>query len=384
MRAARAPLIASATGSGRWTQSASGPSGRRPSTRTGWPGLPTTVEFGGTSWMTTEFAPIFAPWPIVIGPSSFAPGADRHVVLHRRVALAGGEAGAAERDALVERDVVADLRRLADHDAVAVVDEEPVADLRGRVDLDAGERAGDERERPRAPRARPPRAARARRDGSAARARRARPRAPRRRDTARGGVALVRGGHVAAQLARDARQGSEAEHASYTVAVRWRRLPDPPRARRVRSRSLAALARRAARAGRAHGAASRTCRTPMRPTPRRGAASCWPRSAHLAGDERVVICHSLSCIAVAALTARSWSGRSTAWRSSRRPRWARGSRRSSRSSRSPRPRTTSRAAAGHTRLVCADDDPYCPEGAAALYGGPLDLPDRSASGRAAT
>ena len=35
-----------------------------------------------------------------------------------------------------------------------------------------------------------------------------------RRDAARGGVALVRGGHVAAQLARDARQGSEAEHAS--------------------------------------------------------------------------------------------------------------------------------------------------------------------------
>ena len=66
-------LSASAIGSGRWTQSASGPSGRRPSTRTGCPGLPTTVEFGGTSWMTTVLAPIFAPWPIVIGPSSFAP-----------------------------------------------------------------------------------------------------------------------------------------------------------------------------------------------------------------------------------------------------------------------------------------------------------------------
>ena len=65
--------IASAIGSGRWIQSASGPSTRRPSTRTGWPGLPTTVEFGGTSVMTTLLAPIFAPWPIVIGPSSFAP-----------------------------------------------------------------------------------------------------------------------------------------------------------------------------------------------------------------------------------------------------------------------------------------------------------------------
>jgi predicted alpha/beta hydrolase family esterase len=28
-------------------------------------------------------------------------------------------------------------------------------------------------------------------------------------------------------------------------------------------------------------------------------------------------------------------------------------------------------AAGETRLVCADDDPYCPAGAAAVYGEPL-------------
>jgi uncharacterized protein len=32
------------------------------------------------------------------------------------------------------------------------------------------------------------------------------------------------------------------------------------------------------------------------------------------------------------------------------------------------------SAAHHTRLVCSDNDPYCPEGAAALYGGPLALP----------
>lgn len=31
-------------------------------------------------------------------------------------------------------------------------------------------------------------------------------------------------------------------------------------------------------------------------------------------------------------------------------------------------------AAGETRLVCSDNDPYCPEGAAALYGEPLALP----------
>ena len=33
-----------------------------------------------------------------------------------------------------------------------------------------------------------------------------------------------------------------------------------------------------------------------------------------------------------------------------------------------------RRAAGGTILVCADDDPYCPEGAAVAYGRPLRLP----------
>ena len=32
------------------------------------------------------------------------------------------------------------------------------------------------------------------------------------------------------------------------------------------------------------------------------------------------------------------------------------------------------SAAGETRLVCADDDPYCPEGARESYGEPLRLP----------
>jgi uncharacterized protein len=32
------------------------------------------------------------------------------------------------------------------------------------------------------------------------------------------------------------------------------------------------------------------------------------------------------------------------------------------------------ALAGGARLVCSDDDPYCPEGAATLYGEPLGIP----------
>ena len=117
-------MIASATGSGRWIQSASGPSGRLPSTRTVWPGLPTTVEFAGTSSITTVFAPTFAPWPTVTGPSSFAPEPIVTSSLDGRVALAAREPGAAEGHALVERHPVADLGGLADHDAGAVVDEE--------------------------------------------------------------------------------------------------------------------------------------------------------------------------------------------------------------------------------------------------------------------
>jgi predicted alpha/beta hydrolase family esterase len=30
--------------------------------------------------------------------------------------------------------------------------------------------------------------------------------------------------------------------------------------------------------------------------------------------------------------------------------------------------------AGDARLVCSDDDPYCPEGAESLYGAPLGIP----------
>ena len=134
--------MASATGSGRWIQSASGPEGFLPSTRTGWPGLPTTVEFGGTSWMTTELAPIFEPDADLDRAEQLRAGADHHLVADRRVALAAREARAAERDALVHRHVVADLGGLADHDAGAVVDEEAAPDLRGRVDLDAGARRG--------------------------------------------------------------------------------------------------------------------------------------------------------------------------------------------------------------------------------------------------
>ena len=130
--------MASATGSGRWTQSASGPSGFLPSTRTGWPGLPTTVEFAGTSWITTELAPILHRVADLDRAEQLRARADHHLVADGRVALAAGEARAAQRHALVHRHVVAHLGGLADHDSRAVVDEQAAPDVGGRVDLHPG------------------------------------------------------------------------------------------------------------------------------------------------------------------------------------------------------------------------------------------------------
>ena len=63
------------------------------------------------------------------------------------MALAGGKAGAAECDALIERHVVADLSGLADHDTGAMIDEQTLADTRGRMYLDPGYRSRHERDR---------------------------------------------------------------------------------------------------------------------------------------------------------------------------------------------------------------------------------------------
>ena len=54
-----------------------------------------------------------------------------------------GEGRSAERHPVVDRAVVANFRRLADHDAHAVVDENPAADLCARMNFNAGEEAPD-------------------------------------------------------------------------------------------------------------------------------------------------------------------------------------------------------------------------------------------------
>jgi uncharacterized protein len=126
-------------------------------------------------------------------------------------------------------------------------------------------------------------------------------------------------------------------------------------------------------------AAGHMVRFPDLPEPDRPDPAAWREAlaaelAQLEADgERIVICHSLSCIA--------WLNASAAIE---RP----VDRVALVAPPSPRaglpelvaffPVTATRhdvaRAAGQTRLVCADEDPYCPEGAADLYGAPLGLP----------
>ena len=148
--------------------------------------------------------------PIQVGHGA---GADRDVVLDRRVALAALKARAAQRHALVDRHAAADLGRLADDDAGAVVDEGVVADLGRRVDLDPGhdsrgigqdpghhrhlglvQSVGDA-------------VGENGLDASPGR------QDLRRRGGARCGIAIARGADVGANLAEDPREGAETEHA---------------------------------------------------------------------------------------------------------------------------------------------------------------------------
>src|SRR5579859_4996179 len=69
---------------------------------------------------------------------------DGGVALDTPVAAMLPPAGGSQRHLMVQHDVVADLRRLADDDARAVVNEEAPADARARMNLDAaGHEAGE-------------------------------------------------------------------------------------------------------------------------------------------------------------------------------------------------------------------------------------------------
>ena len=61
--------------------------------------------------------------------------ADQHAVADLRMAVAVVLAGAAERHVVQHRDVVADRRGLADHQAGGVIEEDAAADLGRRMDV---------------------------------------------------------------------------------------------------------------------------------------------------------------------------------------------------------------------------------------------------------
>src|SRR5690606_11732690 len=62
-------------------------------------------------------------------------GPDQHAIANLGVAVTAGLAGSAERDAMQDRDVVLDHRRLADDETGGVVEEDALADARRRVDV---------------------------------------------------------------------------------------------------------------------------------------------------------------------------------------------------------------------------------------------------------
>ena len=82
-----------------------------------------------------------------------ATGAGTHddPVAQSRMALAadtGRRVGAAERDLLVDGDIVADLGAFADH-AEPMIEEKALPDLRTRMNVDAGEEAREMIDQPR-------------------------------------------------------------------------------------------------------------------------------------------------------------------------------------------------------------------------------------------
>jgi len=73
---------------------------------------------------------------------------DDHSVANLRVPHRALELRTPEIDPLVEKAIIADGRRLADHDAHTVIDDDPTSDRRGWMDLDAGHEAARVGEQP--------------------------------------------------------------------------------------------------------------------------------------------------------------------------------------------------------------------------------------------
>ena len=70
-------------------------------------------------------------------------GPDYYPVAKRRMPLTFFISGAAERNTLVNQAVIANLRSLANYDALTMIDEETPPDLRAGMNLDARQETRD-------------------------------------------------------------------------------------------------------------------------------------------------------------------------------------------------------------------------------------------------
>src|SRR5580704_1197958 len=69
----------------------------------------------------------------------FRSGPDHHLIPDGRMPFAALIPRAAERDALIQQNIVPDLGRFTDHHTHAMVDEKSLADLGGRVNLNSSQ-----------------------------------------------------------------------------------------------------------------------------------------------------------------------------------------------------------------------------------------------------
>ena len=81
-------------------------------------------------------------------PEEFRAGSDDDAIAERGMAFALFKACPTQCDAVVNGDIGADLRRLANDDADAMVDEKARSDDRAGMDLDGGDGLGELRNQP--------------------------------------------------------------------------------------------------------------------------------------------------------------------------------------------------------------------------------------------
>jgi len=98
-------------------------------------GPPTTVEFSGTSRSTTDPAPMWQLSPTGMLPRIFGPRADYYVIAERWMTLCVLQSRSTQCGTLIEGDVIAHNRGLADHDTHAVTDEKSPFNLCSWMDL---------------------------------------------------------------------------------------------------------------------------------------------------------------------------------------------------------------------------------------------------------